>query len=185
MVSTDKTDIAADGAANDNYGFAVTMHATTAAVSAPSDDIGANTDQGSVYIYQLTGSVWSLDTKCLATDGTAINKFGYSICMNGAFLIIGSPGVDAAYIIWKLVVWQLVQKLVGSSGTTYGRAVTIFGNYAAVAYTLSGFGGMAGIVKLYFRGALGVWNLQATLNDPYPYVNQIFGEVFRWAQMIW
>ena len=43
---------ASDGANGDNFGYSVSIDGDTAIVGAYSDDIGANTDQGSAYIYQ-------------------------------------------------------------------------------------------------------------------------------------
>ncbi|MFN9943661.1 MAG: FG-GAP repeat protein, partial [bacterium] len=50
-IGPDLTLLASDGAALDNFGHAVAIDGDTAIVSAPLDDVGANVDQGSAYIF--------------------------------------------------------------------------------------------------------------------------------------
>src|SRR5262249_14553036 len=45
--------IADDGVTVDEFGFAVALSGNTVVVGAPTDDIGANQDQGSAYVFAL------------------------------------------------------------------------------------------------------------------------------------
>ena len=50
---------ASDGGADDQFGFGVTVFGDTALVGAYADDVAANTDQGSVYVYTRSGTTWT------------------------------------------------------------------------------------------------------------------------------
>jgi hypothetical protein len=50
---------ASDGASNDQLGKAVALSGDTALVGAPGDNVGANADQGSAYVFRRTGAVWT------------------------------------------------------------------------------------------------------------------------------
>ena len=49
---------AADGAADDLFGYAVAISGNYAIVGAPGDNVGVNNDQGSAYIFFYNGSTW-------------------------------------------------------------------------------------------------------------------------------
>lgn len=51
--------IAGDGAASDFFGYSVSVSGGTMVVGTPNDDVGANVDQGSAYIFVRSGNVWS------------------------------------------------------------------------------------------------------------------------------
>lgn len=46
--------MASDGAAGDWFGYSVSISGDTVVVGAPQDNIGANTNQGSSYVFKLT-----------------------------------------------------------------------------------------------------------------------------------
>ncbi len=50
---------ASDGAANDYFGFSVAISGGTVLVGAYGDTIGANTYQGSAYVYEKPGTGWA------------------------------------------------------------------------------------------------------------------------------
>ncbi len=51
--------LASNGAANDRFGISVAISGDTAIVGADRDDIGANTDQGSAYVFTRNGTTWT------------------------------------------------------------------------------------------------------------------------------
>ncbi len=89
--------VASDGAASDYFGLSVSISGDTAIVSAPYDQIGANTFQGSAYIFkQNMGGAdnWGQAKKLTATDGAENDVFGLTVAVSGETAIAGAPGDD-------------------------------------------------------------------------------------------
>ena len=78
--------LAADGAANDEFGRSVSVSGAYAIVGADRDD-----DNGSAYIFRRYGTNWSQQAKLTASDGAASDWFGYSVSISGAYAIVGAP----------------------------------------------------------------------------------------------
>ncbi|MBC8099308.1 MAG: FG-GAP repeat protein [Armatimonadetes bacterium] len=78
--------LVSDGAAGDQFGVSVALNSAgdTALVGADFDDIGANEDQGSTYIFTRSGAVWTQQTQLVADDGAAGDRFGISVALSGA-----------------------------------------------------------------------------------------------------
>lgn len=137
------TRVPSDAGVGDQFGFSVAINGNYAVVGAPYDNVGANVDQGCVYIFVRNASVWSEQAKLTASDGAAGDLFGYSVAINGSYVIVGahmdnSPGLDAgsAYIFFRNGTdWSEQAKLVAAnaaSGDHFGYSVSISGAYAAI-----------------------------------------------------
>jgi hypothetical protein len=71
-------------------------------VGANRADIGANVDQGSVYLFHRRGRQWIETDKLTASDGKAKDEFGYSLASFGNRFVTGAhnaDSTDAAYVI--------------------------------------------------------------------------------------
>jgi hypothetical protein len=135
----------AGGATNDAYGWSVAVSANSIVVGSFLDDNGANTNQGSAFVYQfLTGS-WSFIQKITAPGGSVDQNFGYSVAISGTDIIVGAIGdeqggsddVGAAFIfkLTPFTIVNFVQRLSNPNPSNYdwfGRGVAISGNYAMV-----------------------------------------------------
>ncbi|HBO45905.1 MAG TPA: hypothetical protein DD670_18690 [Planctomycetaceae bacterium] len=85
--------MADDGAANDWFGYSVSMSGDRVLVGAfQDDDKGA--DAGSAYLFEDTGSGWILVSKFTANDGAAGDYFGYSVSISGTMAVAGVYGDD-------------------------------------------------------------------------------------------
>lgn len=76
-----------DGQPNDKLGISVSMRNDTAVAGAPGDDVGSNTDQGSVALFRnlaAAGSFGTQSVKLTASDGAAGDGLGSAVA-------IGSP----------------------------------------------------------------------------------------------
>ena len=86
--------VASDGAANDNFGYSVSISAdgAYAVIGAYGDDAGANSNQGSAYIFVRSGTSWTQQAKLVASDGAASDYFGWSVSISadGAYVVIGA-----------------------------------------------------------------------------------------------
>ncbi len=75
--------IASGGADYDYFGFSVAISGETAVVGAYRDDVGANSNQGSAYVFVRGGATWTQQQKLTASDGAADDGFGYSVAISG------------------------------------------------------------------------------------------------------
>ena len=86
--------LATDGAANQYFGHSVSVSGDTVAVGAYFDD-DKGTQSGSAYIFtrniagDLTAS-WTQRAKLLASDGAAVDWFGYSVAIDGDTVAVGA-----------------------------------------------------------------------------------------------
>jgi FG-GAP repeat len=129
----------ATGAANDFFGFSVSISGNYAIVGAPN-----NSTKGSVSIYQLSGGSWTLLQKISDATGLANDGFGHSVCVSGNYLIAGAPGDDVgtnadagSVSIFQLTggTWALMQKITDATGLAiddFGYSVSISGSVAIV-----------------------------------------------------
>ncbi len=134
----------ATGAANDNFGSSVSISGNYAIVGATGDNVGANSSQGSVSIYQWNGTTWVLMNKITDITGDAGDRFGSSVSISGNYAIVGAfrdavgANTDqgsASIYQWNGTAWVLMQKITdatGDAGDNFGISVSISGNYAIV-----------------------------------------------------
>ncbi|MDH4227507.1 MAG: FG-GAP repeat protein [Deltaproteobacteria bacterium] len=122
--------VASDGDEGDWFGVSVYASAdgSTIVVGAPSDDVDANTEQGSAYVYKWNGSSWN-ETKLTASDGAAYDSFGGSVSVlsDGTMVVVGAPMSDdngnsgLAYVYrWTGNSWQET-KIASPGGEEYDR----------------------------------------------------------------
>ena len=82
--------------ASDRFGSSIALSSdgNTMAVGAPLDNVGSNSDQGSVYLFSKSGNNWILQSQIFASDGAGADSFGSSVSIsgNGNTLIVGAPG---------------------------------------------------------------------------------------------
>ena len=134
---------ASDGAAYDRFGCYVAISGDTAVIGAYEDDMGSNTDQGSVYLFVKPESGWADMTqtaKLTASDGAAGDYFGISVGISSDRVVVGARYNDigsnadqgSAYIFIKPAEgWtNMTQsaKLTASDGAAQDR----FGNSAVI-----------------------------------------------------
>ncbi len=96
--------LASDGAANDRFGYSVSIDDNYAIVGAYNGD-GNVSNTGSAYIFSFDGTNWVEQKKLLAYDGAEDDNFGSSVFTDGSHYIVGARGDDdkgensgAAYI---------------------------------------------------------------------------------------
>ncbi|HEX5314983.1 MAG TPA: FG-GAP repeat protein, partial [Gammaproteobacteria bacterium] len=76
--------VAADGAANDNFGTAVALAGSRALVAAPLAAVADNDRQGAAYVFEKSGGNWSQAQKFVASDGASAAYFGWSVALDQA-----------------------------------------------------------------------------------------------------
>ncbi len=135
-----------DGAADDYFGYNVSISGDTVVVGAVEDD-DKGTNSGSAYIFkrdQGGAGNWGLVKKITAFDGAADDYFGESVSISGDTVVVGSDdsnrnGAGAAYIFKRdqggAGNWGLVKKITAFDGVAndyFGYNVSISGDTVVV-----------------------------------------------------
>jgi hypothetical protein len=165
--------IAPDGLANDHFGNSVSISGDYAIVGAP-NGTGDWFLQGAAYIFVRSGTSWSLQAKLNASDGIIGDYFGTSVCINGDYVVVGTPSDDgqfagegSAYVFVRNGVnWSQQSKLVATlpgPDINLGYSVGISGEYViagALYYSASTSNQGAAYV---FKRSGTAWAQQAVL----------------------
>lgn len=169
---------ASDGLTDDFFGFSVTIDGNWAIIGAPYDDIGANANQGSVYVFKYNGSTWGYWQKVTRpVFGAADYNFGYSVSMSATYCIIGEPDygstqAGAVHVLtYNNVTWTYLQdiSIPGiSPGPSYaGRSVFISGDYFITGALGVDVNGVNDAGKLFiYKNFSGYWRLYEDFADP-------------------
>ncbi|KAA5827598.1 T9SS type A sorting domain-containing protein [Algibacter amylolyticus] len=164
---------AADGAADDYFGWSVAISGNTAIVGADLDDDAGNTS-GSAYVFVRTGNTWTQEAKLTAADGAAGDFFGRSVAISGNTAIVGAHKDDnsgsasgSAYVFVRSGnTWTQEAKLTATDGADYdlfGVSVAISGNTAIVgAYLNDDAGYDSGAAYVFVRSGT-TWNQEDKL----------------------
>ena len=182
--------LAADGAADDFFGFAVSVSGDTAVIGAHLDDTAAGTNAGSVYVFVRTGTAWSLQQKLLASDAAAGDNFGWSVALAGDRVVIGAVSDDtagganagSAYVFVRSgTAWTEQQKLVAADGAAddaFGFSVAISGDTLAVGADSDDMAAGINVGSAYvYVLSGGTWTPQQKLVAP----DGVAGDVFGYA----
>jgi hypothetical protein len=136
--------VASDGAAMDLFGTSVALLGNTALVGAPGDAIGANSEQGSAYVFVHDGTTWSEQAQLTASDGMAGDYFGVSVALSGDTALVGAYEHDvgtninqgAVYVFLRSgMTWMQQAKLTASDGAAvdhFGISVALSDDTALV-----------------------------------------------------
>jgi hypothetical protein len=167
---------ASDPQANDHFGWAIIGKETQVLVSSPFH-INANGSQGAVFDYDDPGGTYVQKTVLTAADGTAADKFGSSLSLSTATLVVGAPGhpvggkpTGAAYVFThsdRTGIWTPRAELAASDATAaddFGDTTAISGGTIVVGDPLHRVGAnQAQGVVYVFTGATTTWTQQAEL----------------------
>ncbi len=131
--------VALDGAPDDWFGYSVSINSDFALIGAVNDE----DTTGSAYIFYCNDDVWTQQEKLIATDGVSGDYFGTSVCLDGYYAFIGTPGDDdmgsysgSTYIFKRNdSSWNQEDKIVVQDGNAeewFGYSVSIDEDYALV-----------------------------------------------------
>lgn len=133
--------LASDGAAADQFGYAVALEGDTLVVGAYYGD-GLESDSGSVYIFERNGGGWVETAELMAPDD--VGWFGCSVALSGDTALVGAYGgkddlgktTGAAYVFERAGgAWTLSAKIHsadGVGGDYFGIAVALDGDRALI-----------------------------------------------------
>ncbi len=111
---------ASDRAAGDAFGTSVAASGDTVVIGAFGDDIGANGNQGSAYVFvkPVTGWAGALNqsAKLTAADGAGSDFFGVSVAIDGDAVVVGAMGNDNGVKFDQGAVYVFVKPVSGWAG---------------------------------------------------------------------
>lgn len=156
-----------DAAANDSFGYCVSLDGDTAVIGAPGDDWPSLLNTGSAYVFTRTGGVWTQQAKLISADAHPNDMFGGAVALSNGRCLVGSLRAvvagqtsGAAYVFTGSgAVWGQTAKLLPANpngGDQFGETVSLSGDLAAVGGNLDDTVGFdSGSVALFRRGTGG------------------------------
>jgi len=181
--------VAYDGEADDEFGWAVAVSASTLAISAIRDD-DQGADSGAVYVYSYQAPFgWLLDSKLAPSSLGPGDLFGNCIALDetGTCLVVGARrndylGVDAGcvFLFEKLSgCWQQTAQIHatnGNAGDLFGHEVAIADHCLAVGAVWRDSIGTANSGAVYvYEPVSGSWTETACLTIPWLPANAEMG----------
>jgi hypothetical protein len=191
--------LASDRSGSEFFGLSVALSsdATVALIGAYVEDTSPNTNNGAVYYFTRSGSVWTEQQKLLASDAASNDYFGTTVALSsdgntaliGAYQESTSPNTNngAVYCFTRSGgVWTQEAKILASDKINYhyfGASLSISsdGNMAIIGAENEGssIGNSTGAAYLFTRSG-GVWTQQRKFfapdvqsEDTFGYWNQI------------
>lgn len=159
--------IAHDVTTFDNFGYSVAISGDVVVVGAPFKECSTGTLCGSVYVYRFNGMTWEEEQKLVGSDIGSIDRFGYSVSIDGDVAVVGAFAKNcavgrfcgAAYVYrYNGTAWIEEQKLTASVMAAldhFGWSVSISGDLLVVGAPLNDCsdGELCGAAYLYrFNG---------------------------------
>lgn len=167
--------VASDAAANDFFGFSVSLDGDTALIGAVSDNNSGGQGAGSAYVFTRSGGVWTEQQRLQASDVALNDLFGYSVSLSGDTAVISSVADDnggqqsgSAYIFTRSGgIWTEQQRLQASDaaeGDNFGHSVSLSGDSVIIgAWQDDNAGGNAAGSAYVFTRSGGVWTQEQKL----------------------
>lgn len=178
-----------NGAANDQFGLAVSLSGDRVLVAAALDDTTTGgADSGSALIFFRAGSIWSFEAQLIPGDIQPGDLFGYSVSLSGSTALIGVVDGDnapesltgSAYVFaHDGSTWNQQAKLVVNGGAyndQFGVRLALSGDTAVIGANFrdTDAGLNSGSAYVYARSGTS-WNLQSELNAGNGSDQDIFG----------
>ena len=82
-------EVTGSGAANDSFGYSVSISGDSVIVGANGDDDNGS-NSGSAYVFTRSGGTWTEQQKLTASDAAGGDQFGYSVSISGDSDIVGA-----------------------------------------------------------------------------------------------
>ncbi|MDW3212575.1 MAG: choice-of-anchor Q domain-containing protein [Ilumatobacteraceae bacterium] len=144
-------------AATDGYfGSSVAVQGSTLVVGQdledndPSDPRGAQADAGAAWVYSGEPGAWSAPAKLVPADNDTANRFGWSVAIDGASIVVGASGAEelgvptrngAAYLYRRTPggLWieaDTLRAADGQGASSFGTGVAVSGNSVIVGAPL-------------------------------------------------
>lgn len=175
--------LAADGLANDLFGYSVAVSGDTAVVGAYQGD-HAGINSGVAYVFVNTAGAWTQQAKLVASDAALDDFFGIFVAIAGDTIVVGATqdddagtGSGSAYVFTRSgTTWTQQAKLAPSDAAAndqFGTSVALSGDTAIIGAGLSGAND-AGAAYAFLRTG-SVWSQQQKLTASDAAASDFFG----------
>lgn len=157
-------------AEDDAFASGVSLRGDRLIVGAPGRD-DAGSGAGAVYVYERSGSTWSLTAQLAPPSGGGL---GYSVSLDDDRLVAGAPSEKVHVFAFDGAAWS-VEATLESGGPTqelFGFSVSLSGDTLAVGAPSLATG--TGSVYVYDRST-GSWLLEANVTPPGGEATDFFG----------
>ena len=137
--------VASDAMPGDGFGNSVSLSGDVAVIGTPFDDQPSGPNGGSAYVFDRVGTTWSEQQKLLASDGTASDRFGFAVSIDGNTVVVGVSAADvpgganagsAHVFVASGGLWAEQQKLLVPETATvndeFGHSVSVSGDTVVV-----------------------------------------------------
>jgi len=129
---------ASDGAAEDLFGWSVSMSGDMAVIGAWAETVGSSPRQGAAYVFLRSNGVWSQQQELIASDGLAYAGFGSAVSLSGDTALIGDEGkagFQGAAYVFATTQPTITGVIVSGGGTSIAQNtwVEIYGSNLAPA----------------------------------------------------
>lgn len=183
--------MALDAEAGNQFGLAVSVHGDRALVGSSRAVFAMVPDAGRAYVFARNAGAWSQEAKLTATDGEALDYFGWSVALEGDTALVGAKyetsaagyHAGSAYVFTRGPSgWSQQAKLTANDGkpqAEFGFGVALSGDTALVGspYDTNDIGYTAGSAYVFARSGT-AWSQQAKL---IPAANGFPDEHFGWS----
>ena len=186
--------IASNGSTNNLFGWSVALSSdgNTALVGAAYKTLGANPQQGAVYVYSRNDQSWSQQQILTASDGAASDSFGYAVAVSSdgstaligaAFKTVGANSNQGAVYAFTQSggIWSQQAELTAADGATddtFGRSLSLSGDGSTAligAYNKTvGANSVQGAAYVFIQSGV-VWLQQSELTASDGTANDNFG----------
>jgi hypothetical protein len=162
---------ASGGAAGDLFGNSVAIDGDRLVAGAYQDDVGADSNEGSVAVFGRIGAVWTQLQTLTRSGGAAFDSFGRAVDIEGDTIVATASSYDATTLgnqgatlvfVERDAQWNEVAALVSDSagsGDLAGGGVSLSGDTIAMGIAQSDFGGV------YDQGSVALFGNYRVLND--------------------
>ena len=162
------------------FGEDVGLAGDFAVIGAPDDAPTGGFPTGSVYVFQRSGTTWSIHSKLFPADASTSLEFGRSVAISGTTILVGDPfdsqfgSVAGAMFVFDLVggTWVHSARITspdGQPGNRLGQVLALAGDTAVAGLPLDdldpgepgGWAGQGGLGSVYIferdLGGAGNW----------------------------
>lgn len=101
--------VAADGQAEDQFGYSLSAIGDRLIVGSPGSDLADAPDAGAVYVFERGSGAWTQQAKVVSGGGKAQDRFGYQLGLHGSgfaasnFPNLSIPGTSRAVSVYEAI----------------------------------------------------------------------------------
>ncbi|TDB67415.1 FG-GAP repeat protein [Arundinibacter roseus] len=127
------------------FGFSVCISGDYAIVGEPYINNGVNVVKGKAFVYNRSGTTWSLQSELTNSYGTSMGNFGNSVLITDKYAVVSSPNESYNSGIVRIyrkdgTNWYEYPELRNNSGIpnfNFGKSISIFDDYLLIGSQLN------------------------------------------------